>query len=143
MTSPHPLLASLRAIVGDGALTGGLTFEGLNNAGYGALPLKLILNDNGMSISKNVGALERLLARLAVERLVREAGALLDAGDERVHVGERGVELGRHAGPGRGARRRVRPARRHARTPGGNVPSIRRPPAARTSQPASRRTRRA
>jgi 1-deoxy-D-xylulose-5-phosphate synthase len=49
------------AIVGDGALTGGLTFEGLNNAGYGSLPLKVVVNDNGMSISKNVGALERLL----------------------------------------------------------------------------------
>lgn len=49
------------AVVGDGALTGGLTFEGLNNAGYGDLPLKLVLNDNGMSISHNVGAVPRLL----------------------------------------------------------------------------------
>jgi 1-deoxy-D-xylulose-5-phosphate synthase len=50
------------AIVGDGALTGGLTFEGLENAGYGPLPLKVVLNDNGMSISHNVGAVPRLLA---------------------------------------------------------------------------------
>jgi 1-deoxy-D-xylulose-5-phosphate synthase len=49
------------AIVGDGALTGGLTFEGLNNAGHGALPLKVVLNDNGMSISPNVGAVRHLL----------------------------------------------------------------------------------
>lgn len=49
------------AIVGDGALTGGLTFEALNNAGTSTLPVKLVLNDNGMSISKNVGAVERLL----------------------------------------------------------------------------------
>ncbi|MBS1151735.1 MAG: 1-deoxy-D-xylulose-5-phosphate synthase, partial [Myxococcaceae bacterium] len=49
------------AVVGDGALTGGLTFEGLNNAGYGELPLKVVLNDNGMSISHNVGAVPRLL----------------------------------------------------------------------------------
>jgi 1-deoxy-D-xylulose-5-phosphate synthase len=49
------------AVVGDGALTGGLSFEGLNNAGYGALALKVVVNDNGMSISRNVGALERLL----------------------------------------------------------------------------------
>jgi 1-deoxy-D-xylulose-5-phosphate synthase len=49
------------AIVGDGALTGGLSFEGLNNAGYGARALKVLVNDNGMSISRNVGALERLL----------------------------------------------------------------------------------
>ncbi len=49
------------AIVGDGALTGGPTFEALNNAGASSLPVKLVLNDNGMSISKNVGAVERLL----------------------------------------------------------------------------------
>ncbi len=49
------------AVVGDGALTGGLSFEGLNNTGYGARPLKIVVNDNGMSISKNVGAVERLL----------------------------------------------------------------------------------
>lgn len=49
------------AIVGDGALTGGLTFEALNNAGASQLPVKLVLNDNGMSISRNVGAVERLL----------------------------------------------------------------------------------
>lgn len=50
------------AVVGDGALTGGLTYEGLNNAGYGALPLKIVLNDNRMSISHNVGAVPHLLA---------------------------------------------------------------------------------
>lgn len=49
------------AVLGDGALTGGLSFEGLNNVGYGRRPLKIVLNDNGMSISKNVGAVERLL----------------------------------------------------------------------------------
>lgn len=49
------------AIVGDGALTGGLAFEGLNNAAVAGRPLKVVLNDNGMSISRNVGAVERLL----------------------------------------------------------------------------------
>ncbi len=49
------------AIVGDGALTGGLTFEALNNAGASGRPVKLVLNDNGMSISRNVGAVERML----------------------------------------------------------------------------------
>jgi 1-deoxy-D-xylulose-5-phosphate synthase len=43
------------AVVGDGALTSGLTFEGLNNAAVAATPLKVVLNDNGMSISQNVG----------------------------------------------------------------------------------------
>lgn len=49
------------AIVGDGALTGGLTFEAINNAGTSDLPVKLVINDNGMSISRNVGAVERML----------------------------------------------------------------------------------
>lgn len=49
------------AIVGDGSLTGGLTFEALNNAGASDRPVKLVLNDNGMSISRNVGAVERML----------------------------------------------------------------------------------
>lgn len=49
------------AVVGDGALTGGLTFEALNHAGTSAAPVKLVLNDNGMSITKNVGAVEQLL----------------------------------------------------------------------------------
>jgi 1-deoxy-D-xylulose-5-phosphate synthase len=49
------------AVVGDGALTGGLTFEGLNNAGGMTLPLVVVLNDNQMSISANVGAIPALL----------------------------------------------------------------------------------
>jgi 1-deoxy-D-xylulose-5-phosphate synthase len=49
------------AVVGDGALTGGLTFEGLNNAGGSQLPLVVVLNDNQMSISANVGAVPALL----------------------------------------------------------------------------------
>lgn len=49
------------AVVGDGSLTGGLTFEGLNNAGGSHLPLVVVLNDNQMSISANVGAIPALL----------------------------------------------------------------------------------
>ena len=51
-------------LVGDGALTGGLSFEGLNNAGASGEPMIVILNDNGMSIAPNVGALSRHLSRL-------------------------------------------------------------------------------
>ena len=43
------------ALIGDGALTGGLAYEGLNNAGASGEPLIVILNDNGMSIDPNVG----------------------------------------------------------------------------------------
>ncbi|MBZ4414137.1 1-deoxy-D-xylulose-5-phosphate synthase [Myxococcus sp. XM-1-1-1] len=49
------------AVLGDGGLTGGLTFEGLNNAGGSHLPLVVVLNDNQMSISANVGAIPSLL----------------------------------------------------------------------------------
>ncbi|HEX3027658.1 MAG TPA: 1-deoxy-D-xylulose-5-phosphate synthase [Clostridia bacterium] len=50
------------AVIGDGALTGGLAYEGLNNAGRSHDNLIVILNDNKMSISKNVGAIARHLA---------------------------------------------------------------------------------
>lgn len=52
------------ALVGDGALTGGLAFEGLNDAGQADVPLVVILNDNEMSISPNVGALHRMLVNM-------------------------------------------------------------------------------
>ncbi len=50
------------AIVGDGALTGGEAFEGLNHAAIASRRLLIVINDNGMSISKNVGAVPRMLA---------------------------------------------------------------------------------
>ena len=55
---------SVLALIGDGALTGGLAYEGLNNAGASGEPLIVILNDNGMSINPNVGAMPTHLSRL-------------------------------------------------------------------------------
>ena len=52
------------AVIGDGALTGGMAFEALNHAGDTDANLLIILNDNDMSISKNVGALSKYLTRL-------------------------------------------------------------------------------
>jgi 1-deoxy-D-xylulose-5-phosphate synthase len=52
------------AIIGDGAMTAGLAFEALNNAGVSNVDMLVILNDNDMSISQPVGALNRYLARL-------------------------------------------------------------------------------
>ncbi len=52
------------AIIGDGALTGGLAFEGLNNAGAANTEMLVILNDNAMSISPNVGALAKYLTEI-------------------------------------------------------------------------------
>ena len=51
------------SIIGDGSMTGGLAFEGLNNAGDLAKNLVVVLNDNEMSISRNVGALSSFLSR--------------------------------------------------------------------------------
>ena len=50
------------ALIGDGALTGGLAYEGLSDAGLSREPLLVILNDNGMSITKNVGGVAQHLA---------------------------------------------------------------------------------
>ena len=53
------------AVIGDGALTGGLAFEGLSHAGQLSENLIVVVNDNQMSIDKNVGALSRCLSQLA------------------------------------------------------------------------------
>ena len=55
------------AVIGDGALTGGLAYEGLNNAGRSGKNLIVILNDNKMSISQNVGSVARYLSRLRIK----------------------------------------------------------------------------
>ena len=54
------------AVIGDGALTGGMAYEALSNAGTSSEPLLVVLNDNNMSIAKNVGGLSRHLSRLRV-----------------------------------------------------------------------------
>ena len=56
------------ALIGDGALTGGLAYEALSDAGASGEPLVVLLNDNGMSISPNVGGIARLLGRARVKR---------------------------------------------------------------------------
>ncbi len=52
------------ALIGDGALTGGLAFEGLNNAGASKADLLVILNDNNISIDRNIGAIHEYLLRM-------------------------------------------------------------------------------
>ena len=52
------------AVVGDGALTCGLSYEGMNNAGHSDRDIILIVNDNGMSISPNVGAISKMLGTI-------------------------------------------------------------------------------
>jgi len=55
------------AVVGDGALTCGLSYEGMNNAGHSDRDIILIVNDNGMSISPNVGAIHKTLGRIVAD----------------------------------------------------------------------------
>jgi len=63
------------AVIGDGALTGGLAFEGLNNAGRSGTRLIVVLNDNSMSISRNVGGISHYLTRLRMARSYTRAKA--------------------------------------------------------------------
>lgn len=55
------------AVIGDGALTGGMAFEALNHAGHQGTDLIVVLNDNEMSISNNVGALSGYLSRIRTD----------------------------------------------------------------------------
>ena len=59
---------SVLAVIGDGALTGGMALEALNDAGYSQSKLTVILNDNEMSISKNIGGLNMLLSKLRTKK---------------------------------------------------------------------------
>lgn len=61
------------ALIGDGALSGGLATEGLYDAGVSGLPLIIILNDNGMSINNNVGGMAQYLARTRLTPKYRKA----------------------------------------------------------------------
>lgn len=58
----------IAVIIGDGALTGGMAFEALNDAGNSKTQLMIILNDNGMSISGNVGAVNNYLSHLRLSK---------------------------------------------------------------------------
>ena len=55
------------AVIGDGALTGGMAYEALNHAGHLGSPLLVVLNDNDMSIERNVGAMSMYLSRLRLD----------------------------------------------------------------------------
>ncbi|MGE5893717.1 MAG: 1-deoxy-D-xylulose-5-phosphate synthase [bacterium] len=71
------------AVIGDGAMTAGLAFEGLNHAGHLKKDLIVILNDNEMSISKNVGALSSYLNRILTgdrfQKFKRDTKSLLES----------------------------------------------------------------
>jgi len=61
------------AIIGDGSLTGGMALEGLNDVGSSNASMIVVLNDNEMSISKNVGGIAKLLAKIRTKRVYKES----------------------------------------------------------------------
>ena len=61
------------ALIGDGSLTGGLAFEGLNNAGASKADLLIILNDNNISIDRNIGGLHEYLLRITTNKKYNQA----------------------------------------------------------------------
>ncbi len=65
------------AVIGDGALTGGMALEALNDVGYSKCKMTVILNDNEMSISPNVGGLNNFLGKLRVKKLYTRTNNLL------------------------------------------------------------------
>ena len=82
------------AIIGDGAMTAGMAFEALNNAGAMDANLLVVLNDNDMSISENVGALNNYLARLISGRFYTAAWK---TGEKVLRVMPPVLELARRA----------------------------------------------
>ena len=75
------------AVVGDGAMSGGMSFEALNLAGHLKTPLIVILNDNEMSISRNVGALAGYLSSLRLDSTYQKAKTEFEALASRLPLG--------------------------------------------------------
>ena len=68
---------SVIAVIGDGALTGGMALEALNDAGFSQTKMTVILNDNEMSISANVGGLNNFLGKLRTKKLYTRTNNLI------------------------------------------------------------------
>ena len=60
------------AVIGDGSLTGGMAYEALNNVGASKSKVILILNDNGMSISHNIGGVSQHLDKLRTSPVMQK-----------------------------------------------------------------------
>ena len=80
------------AIIGDGALTGGMAYEAINNAGQIGTPLIVILNDNAMSISPNVGAVARMLERVRTDPRYNSVKGEVESFLNRVPLGEAALD---------------------------------------------------
>ena len=68
---------SVLAVIGDGALTGGMALEALNDVGYSKTKMTIILNDNEMSISPNIGGLNMLLSKLRTKKMYTRSNVIM------------------------------------------------------------------
>ena len=84
------------AIIGDGAMTGGIAFEGLNQAGYLGRDLLVVLNDNEMSISPNVGAMSEWLSKKFASRTYNRWRHQVKDFLAKIPKGEQAIEVIRH-----------------------------------------------
>jgi 1-deoxy-D-xylulose-5-phosphate synthase len=75
------------AVIGDGAMTGGVAFEAISQAGGLGTPMVVVLNDNGMSIAPNVGALSRYFNRVRLNPKLWHARAGVEGGLTRLPIG--------------------------------------------------------
>jgi 1-deoxy-D-xylulose-5-phosphate synthase len=79
--------AHVVAVVGDGAMTGGVAFEAVHQAGGNGTPVVVVLNDNGMSIAPNVGALSRYFNRVRLNPRLWHAREEVEGGLTKLPVG--------------------------------------------------------
>ena len=77
---------SVLAVIGDGALTGGMALEALNDVGYSKTKMTIILNDNEMSISPNIGGLNMLLSKLRTKKMYTRSNIIMKKRISKVPV---------------------------------------------------------
>jgi 1-deoxy-D-xylulose-5-phosphate synthase len=92
----HAEAGKVVAVVGDGAMTGGVAFEGLNQAGYLGRDLLVVLNDNDMSISPNVGALSEWFSKKFASRTYNRWRHAVKDFLRQVPRGSQAIEIIRH-----------------------------------------------
>ena len=87
MLAGHGEDGKVVAVVGDGAMTGGVAFEAVHQAGGAGTPIVVVLNDNGMSIAPNVGALSRYFNRVRLNPKLWHAREEVEGGLTKLPVG--------------------------------------------------------
>jgi 1-deoxy-D-xylulose-5-phosphate synthase len=88
--------SSVIAVIGDGALTGGMAYEALNNAGHSDRPFIVILNDNEMSIAPNVGAVSKYLYAVRTDPRYEGMKDAFELALGHVPFGDRILDWGKH-----------------------------------------------